>query len=374
MQNFSIHGIEKMNKAWGLLGLAATACAQSWAADGFSLRHNMTGSLGSEMFSVSVTPGWSGVVSYAHTSIDRVTGDDGQMLRTTVPGGSIKIGATPNPTQDPTYPAQSVGVAVTGAQRIFTLALTRTSDDLHAGGRWQWMAIVPYGVKTTQVKAINTIPALAWPSTSVLSGAAQGSVSASVFSPQYQAGIDQLAESESGESTGWGDTELIAQWVKSDASARLILGTGLIVPTGRYSSMAGPDIGSGNFYTFKPQMIYVRRWEGKYAAGVRMAYGINSTNRDNDVRSGNFAGVELALSALTSVGSIGVHWMHARQTQDDTGGSWGTNRYRQSTAGLSFATLIPDTHWGLSIQTSRSLASRNAQEGGFTQIKLGRSF
>ena len=352
----------------GLLGLPALA------ADGFSLRHNMTGGLGAEMFSVSTTPGWSGVLSYAHTSIDRVTGDDGQLLRTTVPAGSVKIGATANALQDPTYPAQAVGVAVTGSQKVFTLALTRTSEDLTAGGRWQLSAIVPYGTKSLQVKPVNSIPALTWPSTSSLSGSAQNSVFAGSFSPVYQAGINQLASSESGGVSGWGDAEFTAQWVKSDASSRLVLGAGLIVPTGRYSAISGPDIGSGNYYTFKPSAIYVHRWEGKYAAGARVAYGMNTTNRDNQVRSGNFAGLELAASALTAVGSIGVHWMHAQQTQDDTGGKWGANRYRHSTAGLSFATLIPNTHWGLSVQTSRTLSSRNAQEGGFIQIKLGRSF
>jgi hypothetical protein len=362
-----------MSKAGCLLGLATLAGAQAWAADGFTLRHNMTGGLGPEMFSMSVKPGWTGVVSLGYTSIEGVSGDDGQMLRTTVAGGSVRVGATPNASQDPTYAAQSVGVDVKGMQRVYTFALTHTAEHMHAGGRMQWSLIIPHGTKSIQVKPVNAIPALTWPSTAITPSGARPIYEAG-FAAQYQAGVDQLAASESGQTHGWGDAEIIGQWVRSDAHSRLIVGAGLIVPTGSYASGGGPDMGGGNFYTLKPSVIYVHRWQGKYAAGARLAYGINSTNRDNHVRSGNFVGVELAASALTSVGSVGVHWMHARQTQDDTGGSWGANRYRHSTAGLSFATLIPDTHWGLSIQTSRTLSSRNAQEGGFTQIKLGRSF
>lgn len=342
------------------------------AADGFSVRHNLAGSVGAELFNTGHEPGWRWGLAYGETSINKVTGSDGQLLHTVVPGGSVPLPGPLPPSEYPSYAAQSVGVASRGAQKIYSLSFTYASSAVHAGGQLEWGLIVPYGKKSQVVSPVNGIPALSWPAPSLLTPQQQAGVAAQ-FAQQYQAGLDAMAAHETGSTSGLGDVEVTLNWVKNTPDSRLIAGAGLITPTGRYGTGGGPQMSSGNFYTLKPSVIYVRRW-GDFSAGFRVALGLNTRNRDNQVRSGNFAGLELAAGMLTRIGSVGVHAMQARQMQDDSGGSWGTNRFQSTVAGLSFATRIPGTGLGLSLQRSHTLRSRNAQSGSYTQLRLSRSF
>jgi hypothetical protein len=353
-----------------VLALMGCVCAQ--ASDGFTVRHNLSGTLGSELFNPGSSPGWRWGLAYGETSIDKVTGGDGEPLRIVVPGGAAPLPGSLPSSQYPTYGAQSVGVASSGKQQIYSLSLTHATAAVYSGGQIEWSLILPYGKKTQQVRPVSTTPALSWPTPSALNTLQQAGVTAQ-FAQNYQAQLDQLAAHETGSTTGLGDAEITLNWVKDTPTSRLMAGVGLIVPTGRYDTSGGPQMSSGNFYTLKPSIVYVHRW-GDVSAGLRAALGLNTRNRDNQVRSGNFAGLELAAGTLTRVGSFGVHLMRAQQIQDDAGGTWGTNRFASTTFGWSFATKIPGLGLGLSLQRMRTLESSNAQSGAYTQVKVSRSF
>jgi hypothetical protein len=342
------------------------------AAEGFTVRHNLSGSLGGELFSKGHGPGWRWGLAYGETAIDKVTGDDGQLLHIAVPGGSVALPSPLPSSQYPTYAAQNVGVASTGKQKMYSFSFTHASEAQYAGGQLEWSLIIPYGSKSQTVRPLNGIPALNWPTPSALVPLQQAGV-ATQFAQQYQAELDAMAAHETGNTNGLGDIELTFNWVRNTSDSRLIAGVGLITPTGRYDTAGGPQMTSGDFYTLKPSLIYVRRW-GDFSAGFRAALGLNTRNRETQVRSGNFAGLELAAGLLTRVGSLGLHVMQVRQVQDDSGGSWGTNRFSSTVAGASFATIIPGTGLGVSLQRTRTLHSRNAQSGSYTQLRLSRSF
>lgn len=352
--------------------LALVCPVVSQASDGFTVRHNLSGTLGAELFNPGSSEGWRWGLAYGETSIDKVTGADGEPLRIVVPGGVVPLPGPLPSQQYPSYAAQSVGVASSGKQKIYSLSLTYATAPAYSGGQFEWSLILPYGKKTQQVRPVNTIPALNWPTPSALNPLQQAGVAAQ-FAQNYQAQLDMLAADETGSTTGLGDAEITLNWVRNSANSRLIAGFGLIMPTGRYDTAGGPQMSSGNFYTLKPSLIYVHRW-GDFSAGMRAALGLNTRNRDNHVRSGNFAGLEIAAGTLTRVGSFGLHLMRAQQLQDDSGGSWGTNRFASTTFGWSFATKIPGIDLGLSLQRTRTLESRNAQAGSYTQIKVSRSF
>lgn len=46
---------------------------------------------------------------------------------------------------------------------------------------------------------------------------------------------------------------------------------------------------------------------------VKLTWGINTRNRDNDVRSGNWIGVENALAYKSAIGVFGLHTVFVQQ-------------------------------------------------------------
>lgn len=357
--------------ALALAGALLTTSPTARAAEDFQLRYNLAGSLGGEIFAPPDLSGLTGGIALTRVSIRKLTGHDGQPLARETPGGVVPV---PAPTPDalyPSYDASRVRIEAKGSLVQWNLGLAYITPERYGGGHLAFALTVPYATKKQRFGAGGATPALRW--NEGVPAPTQAAVGEQ-FGAQYQAGIAAMAGAEGGEVSGLGDAELHAGWRHADAQLRVLAGVSLVLPTGRYSAASGPDIGSGNFYTVRPVVQVVYLPQPDIALAGRLTVGLNTTNRDNDLRSGNWASLEAAIGYMTRLGPIGVHVVQAQQFQDDRGNVWGASRYRSTNAGLFFTTRVPVIDAVLTLQTMDTLASRNAKHGTYTQLRLSKTF
>jgi len=354
-----------------LAGAMALATIPAQAAEGFEIRYNLTGSLGGEIFAPPNQTGWAFGAAATAVRIDKVSGGDGRNITLAVPAGTVPL---PAPVPAALYPAYSENVATldaTGPMDVVNFGIGYVTADQYGGGRLAFGVNIPYAYKQQTILAHATTPGLQWnpaiPATTQTAVAAQ-------FSSQYQARIAAQGAAETGSVKGFGDTELQAGWLYADSKLRVLGGASLILPTGKYSSNPGPDIGNGNFYTFRPaiQAAYLPTPEIGLAA--KFTLGLNTRNRDNELRSGNWAGMEFAAAYKTAIGVLGVHAIHVQQYQDDRNNVWGAARFRSTNAGAFFTTLVPGLNVPFTVQYMRTVSSRYAKHGDFFQARLIKFF
>lgn len=354
--------------------IACTALAASpgvQAAEDFQLRYNLAGSLGGEIFAPPDLAGLTGGIALTRVDIRKLTGGDGEPLTRVAPGGTVPLPPPTPAALHPTYAPTRVRIDATGSLLQWNLGLVYITEARYAAGRLAFGLSLPYATKKQGFGAHGATPALRW--NAAVPAPTQAAVNGQ-FDRQFQAGIAAQADAEGGEVSGIGDAELHAGWRHADAQLRVLAGASLVLPTGRYQPAAGPDIGNGNFCTLRPvmQVVYLPRPD--IAVAGRLTVGLNTTNRDNDLRSGNWASVESALGTMTRLGPVGVHVVHAQQFQDDRGNVWGASRYRSTHAGLFFTTRIPVIDTVLSLQYMNAIASRNAKHGSYAQVRMSKSF
>lgn len=341
------------------------------AAENFEPRYNIAGSLGGEMFAPPDQSGWASVLAVTEIHVSKVTGNDGKALTMPIAGGTVPLPAPTPPALYPTYGASVAHVDGSGTMTQANLALGYITEDRFAGGRLAFGLNLPYARKVQTFHAGAATPALNWnPAVPVPVQQAVGGQ----FDAQYQAAIAAQSASATGEVTGIGDAELMAGWLYGDDSIRILAGTSIVLPTGKYSSDLGPDIGTGNFYTLRPAVQLAWLPTPKLAFAGKLTFGLNTRNRDNDLRSGNWAGLEVATGYKTAVGVVGVHGVHVQQYQDDDNNPFGTSRLRSTNAGVFFTTLIPGLDVALTAQYMATTSSRNSKHGTFSQVRLIKLF
>lgn len=353
--------------------VAATALlhASAWAAEDFQIRYNVAGSLGGEMFAPPEQSGLIAGVAVTRADIRKVTGDDGKALSMDIPGGTVPLPSPAPSALYPTYAASKARIDARGPLTQVNLGLGYISHDAYANGRIAVGINIPYATRRQDISGTATTPSLNW-SPSVPSST-QMAVQ-SQFGAQYQGQLAAQAAAMSGEVSGLGDVELQGGWLYTSEQLRVLAGGSLVLPTGRYDAALGPDIGAGNFYTFRPavQAAYLPRPE--IALAGKVTVGINTTNRDNRLRSGNWVGLEAAAGYMTPAGPVGVHMIHVQQYQDDSNNVWGASRLRTSNAGVFFTTLLPIVSAPVTFQYMSTLDSRNSKAGDFYQVRVIKVF
>lgn len=351
--------------------LIGTLCHTANAGEGFQVRYNIAGSLGGEVFAPPERTGFAAGVAATYIDVKQVTGNDGNLVTKTVPGGTVPLPAPTPSALYPTYGEQQAVVDATGTLKQWNLGLGYITEQRFGEGRIALGANVPYGVKQSNFRATATTPALQW--NPAVPAATQAAVAAQ-FGSAYQAGLAAQAASETGQVSGIGDVELQAGWLYVADQLRVLAGGSLVLPTGRYSALAGPDIGQGNFYTFRPSVQVGYLPTPDIALAVKMTLGFNTRNHDNDLRSGHWAGLEGALAYKTVIGVIGVHTVYVQQFQDDSNNPWGASRFRSLNAGAFFTTKVPGIDAALTLQYMKTTDSRNAKAGDFTQLRIVQVF
>jgi hypothetical protein len=351
--------------------LAAYALTEpATASEDFQLRYNLAGSLGGELFAPREQIGWAGGLAATFMEIDQVTGDDGNGLTRLIPGGTVPIPYVP-PSLHPQYDASVARIDGTGNMKQLNLALAYVTEERFGDGRLVFLLNLPLARKIQRFGATATPPELRW--SHAVSGPVQAAV-IPVFANQYQAGLSRQARDASGEVTGVGDAELQAGWLHIRGKLRLLGGASIVLPTGKYSATSGPDVGYGNYYTFRPAVQATYLLTPAVALSGKFTWAANTRNRDNQLRSGNWAGIELAAGYRTPIGVLGVHGLRVQQHQDDSNNPWGSSRLRATNAGLFFTTKLEALNAAITAQYMATTASRSSKHGSFSQLRMIKFF
>jgi len=356
--------------AAGLAGLAGLALmaggGAAQAAEGFEPRYNMAGSLGGEIFAPPDQTGWALVTALTRVQVRRVSGDDGRDLAVPLPGATLAVPGLPDALQ-PSYGPGRATVRGEGAMNRWDVAVGYLSEEQYGGGRLVAAFDLPFIRKDQRIALEGATPALSWPGP--VPAAVQAGV-AGQFGSQYQAGLAGQGAASSGTLHGAGDAELMGGWQFVGERWRVLAVTTLVLPTGKYGTDPKPDTGTGNFRTVRPSLQLAYLPTPRLALGAKLSVGLNGRNRDNQLRSGDWAGVELAAGYMTPVGVIGLHALRVQQYRHDENNPFGPSRFRSTNAGAFFTTKVPGLDAVLTLQYIDTTASRHAKHGSFTQVRL----
>lgn len=345
---------------------AVMAGGAARAAEGFEPRYNLAGSLGGELFAPPDQTGWAGVLAVTRIRVEKVTGDDGQKLVQPIPGGALPLPGAPAALY-PSYAGNRATIDGTGTFTRSDMVLAYLTTDRYAGGRLAFVVDLPYARKQQSIVASAPTPALQW--NPAVPAATQAAVQGQ-FGAQYQGALAAEGADATGTLSGIGDVELQAGWLYVGERVRVLAGGSVILPTGKYDSGPAPDIGTGHYTTLRPTLQLGYLPTPDVAVAAKLSLGLNSRNHDNQLRSGNWAGVELAAGYKTPVGVVGLHAIHLRQYQDDDRNPLGTSRFRSTNTGAFFTTKIAPIDTVVTVQYIATTASRNAKAGTFTQVRL----
>jgi hypothetical protein len=255
------------------------------------------------------------------------------------------------------------------------------SNEQYNGGRLTAAVNIPVisiNRTTTLTGATPTLsaisPSLTGSGLSVAQANGIQSATQASFSPKYQAGLTSQASTLSGTQSGIGDIEVSGGWVYQDPAVKVIAAATLALPTAQWDAVTGLNLGYGKYYTLRPSVAVAYNASEAWTVGARTSLAFNTRNTDNNVKSGNFYGIDLAASYRTSVGVVGPHLVFVNQYEDDDGGKYGSNRFSTSGAGMFFATKIPSIDLGVNLSYMQSFDAKNALSGSFFQVRLTKQF
>lgn len=353
----------------------ASSCAGAvLAAEDFRVRYNMAGTIGGEIFAPQNNSGWIGAIAYTYIDGRKLTGDDGNDLSITTPAGTVPLPAPLPAALHPTYGANRVTLQASGHANVMALALGYITAERYAGGQLIFGALVPIAESSSGVLAIAASPTLNWPHPAQPDDATKAVVQ-SRFGTGYQAGLSAQTAAESGQTTAIGDIELAAGWMLNDDSWKFRAGAALVLPTGSYSATSTPNIGFGNYYTLRPEVQATYLPSAKTALSGKLIMGFNTKNRDNQLKSGDWFGLEAAAGYMTPIGPVGLHGVHVRQYQNDENNPmFGSNRLELTGLGAFFTTKLPVMNAMATLQHMVTTSSRNARHSNFSQLRIVRQF
>jgi hypothetical protein len=250
-------------------------------------------------------------------------------------------------------------------------AIAYLSKEQYGGGRLVFALDLPFIRKDQHIGVSGAAPALSWPAP--LPAEVQAGVTGQ-FQAQYKDALGAQGAAATGIVHGVGDAELMAGWQYVGERVRVLGGASLVLPTGKYDAGPQPDAGNGNFRTLRPAIQLAYLPTTNVALGAKLSVGLNTRNRDNQLRSGNWVGIELAAGYMTPIGVIGLHALRVQQYQDDDNNPIGPSRFRSTNAGAFFTTRLPGLDAVMTLQYIDTTASRYAKHGSFTQLRLIKLF
>lgn len=354
--------------------MAASCASVALAAEDFRVRYNLAGTIGGEIFSQQTSSGWTGGFAYTNIDTSNVNGDDGDKLSITTPAGKISLPAPTPAALSPTYGANRVALQTSGYANVAALALTYITEERYAGGQIIFGALLPFAQSASEVVAIAASPTLNWPHPAQPDAATKALVQ-SRFGTRYQADLSNQAALENGNISGIGDIELAAGWVLKDGPWKVRAGATWVLPTGAYSAASRPNIGFGNYHTLRPEIQATYLPSAKIAFSGKLIMGFNTKNTDNQLKSGDWYGLEGAAGYMTPIGPMGLHGVYIRQYQDDENNlMFGTSRLELTGLGVFFTTKLPLMDAIVTLQHMVTTQSRNARQSNFSQLRVIKQF
>jgi hypothetical protein len=356
------------------LAFAGTA----YATEDFKLRFPLSGALGGEIVAPIDNPGWFGSTFLTSIKVDKVTDNEGnprtQTKTTVLTNNPLTHALLLTPVQ---YTART-NLDVKQTQTHVNLLIGYLTEPNYGGGRLSFIFNLPYTIQqertaklsgeTPTVTAVNPLH----PAATATASAIQNNLNIN-----YQAGLANQSAGISGVTEGWGDAEITGAWVYRKDNMKLVTGVTLAIPTGKYNaSETTLDTGFGNFYTLRAGAAVSTDVTPLWTVGAKASLGFNTRNKDTDIRSGNFAALDVAAVYRTSLGVVGPHFMHVQQFQNDSMGTSGKaafGRFSANGVGAVFTTLIKPIDAGLNFSYMTMIDSKNALSGSFLQVRLSKA-
>jgi hypothetical protein len=382
-------------RAWPWTLALVVSAGSVHAADGFKLRFPLTGTLGGEIVAPLPEEGTIITGSLTQIRVEGLTGNDGNPATVQ---NSTRFSLTPaqvaglQATAATTQQAVALGllngrsatatgqlaVGVKYDQTQANMIVTRILSRNFAGGKLGVSVNIPYAWRRNTAVAFSgptpTLSTLTPAVPAAAAGAVQGAAQ-SIFSSGYQQSLLASSSSASVDASGLGDVEASVLWEYSKDKLKTVSGVTLAMPTGKYTANSqSPNIGYGNYYTVRPGFGVAYQLTDEWTLGARGSLGFNTVNKDNNIRSGNYAVLDLAAAYKSSVAAFGPHVLILRQYTDDTGGSLGSNRTQATGAGLFAATKIPVWGVGVNFSYMKVVNSRNSLTGDFFQVRFTKLF
>ncbi|PXX40177.1 SphA family protein [Undibacterium pigrum] len=372
-------------------GLALACCTMTaMAGEGYKLRQSPVGVFGGEMAASLENPGFFGTAALSHTNIYKVVDGDGNDIslparNIPLPTGTVTRGAVPDGTYALTMPAAAIHFEQPQTQiNILAGYLTQST---YNGGHIAFAMNVPLIRQSRSFTAVSPEGTISPTPNPALPAALRGAIGAvaAAANAQVQAGVASTLASQNADTSGMGDTELSMVWIRQQERLKIAAGVSLFVPTGNYNKDRGPNPGFGNFYTLRPGVAVSYSlnphhgpevWDSGVTIAGRLSFGMNSTNKDTNYRSGNYVYAEAGIVKVMGNWAVGSNVLAINQVTDDsgTGAGAGTaaggNRYKTYAAGPFISYKLPGKEAGFNLHYSQSFGSSNALMSRTLQLRF----
>lgn len=361
-------------------------CAGATAAEDFRLRQAIVGAFGGETAAEIDNPGFFGTAILNYADAYKVVDENGNNIglpprALPLPTGPATKGAIPSGTYTFNVPAGAIDFKQWQTQ--LNLLGGYQTEDTYAEGRLAFVVDLPL-IKTSRSVTFAQPPGTVSPTPpSALSPTLRGAIAsmAGVLNNRVQASVAADAVNQNAEVTGLGDAELSMLWSRQMGRLKVVSGMTVFVPTGDFDKTRGPNPGYGNFYTFRPgiaasYLLNPNQSESDWDEGVtvsgRISYGINTTNKDTNYRSGNFVYIETAAVKVKGNWGFGANLLGIKQVTDDSGTAAPANgdRYMNDSFGPFLAYKIPGKDAGFNLHFSHNFGSRNAVVANTIQCRF----
>lgn len=359
---------------------------QVHASEGFRLRHPPLGLFGPEIAARVDAPGFFGTASLTHGRVSEVVGNSGDTLAVParvapLPTGTATGGAVPNGTYALQVPAGRVNLTQSQTQLNLVGGFVTQPD--YAGGSFALRINAPF-IRQSRSFVASQASGTAVPTPSAqLPVQVRGAINAvaAAANAQLQSALAASGATHNTEVSGLGDIELSAAWVRRMERLRLAANLNLHLPTGKYDKARGPNPGFGDFHTLQSGVALTYaladaadspRWAQGISLAGRASYGVNSTNRDTDYRTGNFIAFEGAAVKVMGPWALGANLLSVQQVTDDRAGGVVVpdTRYRAHAAGPFVAYKFPGRDLAFNVQLSQTFGERNALVARTLQLRL----
>ena len=354
------------------------------AAENYKLRQTPLGSFGGDIATPADKPGFFGTASFTQLKIEGIKGADGTQL--TQPSGvSSVLAGTVNPLLAALNPIR-VSVAdgqvnLTQDQTQINIAAGYLTESKYADGRIAMVANIPL-IKISRTVLLN------YPS-ATYSPVSPNATYSALINNGLQAKAAAAASAATGDVSGIGDTELSTVWIRHTGPLKVAAGVSVFVPTGKFSLASDTALranpGFGDFYTIRPGVAFTynlnpsqahQDWDAGVTVAGRVAYGINTRNKDTDYKSGNFVYSEAGIVKVAGDVAFGFNLSATQQVTDDNQGAVKTliGRYKNYATGPFFAYKVPGQDMGINFQMNRNFSGRNAVDVTSYQLRLIKAF
>jgi hypothetical protein len=311
----------------------AVAAIPSHGAEGFNVRL-LGGTIGREVITPTM-PGHYGTINLIHYVTDKVKDGNGNDLVNIVsagPNGSIKI---------------PVAVDFKQSQTTALLRYTYISEIEWLGAKIGATAAAPLLFKDRSLTLTPSFPANAAPP--LVSGVRANLAATEALNNQDASGI--------------GDIEIAGIMTWEGERSKISFSPTVILPNGAYDVTKAVNVGQGDYYTFRPAIAWGYVVSDDVQVGVRALWGINTKNKANSYKSGQFVSLEAVAYRRFGNLSLGLNAFVVDQITGDRGGAAPSDGSKLRINGVGLAAAWRALGGAFELKANHEFGGRNARQG-----------